>query len=396
MPIDNTYSPVRLEANGVLTDFDFDFKIYQNTDVKVSTVVRATDVATLKTLGVDYTVTINPVTEGGTIVFTSPPASTLDVLMESNLANTQGVNLSPRGTLKQDQVVQALDRNCRLIQQVYERTERSLIIPTEYELTDLEIPVPLADALIGWNSAGTSFENKVPTSVISDLDITLIAADANKLVGVNNSADGYEIKDINEYTDTVITASDEILFGDATDSNNLKKDTVQGIIDLVPGFASSDITGQSAATVAVGDSFVFADADDSDNLKKDTIQGILDLAPNNFYVGTFTRDMTAATGTVAYTGVGFTPSMIIFFGSIGGTVFSSWGAVQGSNKFSMYRDDGTADETISANYGIIIFTSTGVLQTAEISTYDSDGFTLSWVKTGSPTGTLTVGFIAIA
>ena len=35
-------------------------------------------------------------------------------------------------------------------------------------------------------------------------------------------------------TDTTITASDSIIFADATDSDALKEDTVQGIIDLVP------------------------------------------------------------------------------------------------------------------------------------------------------------------
>lgn len=39
--------------------------------------------------------------------------------------------------------------------------------------------------------------------------------------------------DINGLSDTVITASDEIIFSDASDSNNNKKDTVQGILDLV-------------------------------------------------------------------------------------------------------------------------------------------------------------------
>ena len=38
---------------------------------------------------------------------------------------------------------------------------------------------------------------------------------------------------ISNKTDTVITASDVILFGDATDTGNLKSDTVQGILDLV-------------------------------------------------------------------------------------------------------------------------------------------------------------------
>ena len=42
-------------------------------------------------------------------------------------------------------------------------------------------------------------------------------------------------------TDTVITASDYILFGDTSDSGNLKKDTVQGILDLVA--AGGGVTG---------------------------------------------------------------------------------------------------------------------------------------------------------
>lgn len=46
---------------------------------------------------------------------------------------------------------------------------------------------------------------------------------------------------ISNRTDTVITASDYILFGDASDSGNLKKDTVQGILDLV--VAGGTVTG---------------------------------------------------------------------------------------------------------------------------------------------------------
>jgi hypothetical protein len=41
-------------------------------------------------------------------------------------------------------------------------------------------------------------------------------------------------------TDTVITASDEVYFGDVTDSSKLKKDTVQGILDLV---TAPDLSG---------------------------------------------------------------------------------------------------------------------------------------------------------
>jgi hypothetical protein len=39
---------------------------------------------------------------------------------------------------------------------------------------------------------------------------------------------------VTDFTDTVITASDEILFADATDTQAEKKDNIQGILDLVP------------------------------------------------------------------------------------------------------------------------------------------------------------------
>lgn len=55
---------------------------------------------------------------------------------------------------------------------------------------------------------------------------------------------------ITERTDTVITASDEILFSDASDSGNLKKDTVQGILDLVPAGVPSGSLMPYAGTSA--------------------------------------------------------------------------------------------------------------------------------------------------
>jgi len=53
----------------------------------------------------------------------------------------------------------------------------------------------------------------------------------------NNIVDGTKTKDalIGDYSDVTITASDLIMYGDATDSNNTKRDTVQGILDLAGG-----------------------------------------------------------------------------------------------------------------------------------------------------------------
>lgn len=50
----------------------------------------------------------------------------------------------------------------------------------------------------------------------------------------NNGVDETKLKDalIGDFTEVVVTASDTILIGDATDSGNTKRDTVQGILDL--------------------------------------------------------------------------------------------------------------------------------------------------------------------
>ena len=42
---------------------------------------------------------------------------------------------------------------------------------------------------------------------------------------------------------------------------------------------STDITGKAAATIAATDKLVFSDASDADNLKSSTVQGVIDLIP---------------------------------------------------------------------------------------------------------------------
>ena len=64
----------------------------------------------------------------------------------------------------------------------------------------------------------------------------------------DNSVDGAKTKDalIADYSDVTITAADLIMYGDATDSNNTKRDTVQGILDL--GGGSWNLIGTAVAS----------------------------------------------------------------------------------------------------------------------------------------------------
>jgi hypothetical protein len=111
-------------------------------------------------------------------------------------------------------------------------------------------------------------------------------------------------------------------------------------------------------------------------------------------VGAISRVLTAATGNVAYTNIGFRPKLVIFIGGVSGTLSHAIG-------FS----DSTTDAglVINASSGNVISSSAFVLghtdgvnsHNASVVSFDSDGFTLAWTKTASPTGTLNASYICL-
>ena len=109
-----------------------------------------------------------------------------------------------------------------------------------------------ADAVTGAKIADEALDGEHYTD--GSIDTAHIAA---------NAIDGTLTKDalIADYSDVTITASDLIMYGDATDSNNTKRDTVQGILDLAGG---ADIVKISTTTISSGVSEVdFTSLDNS-------------------------------------------------------------------------------------------------------------------------------------
>jgi hypothetical protein len=114
--------------------------------------------------------------------------------------------------------------------------------------------------------------------------------------------------------------------------------------------------------------------------------------------GTFTRQMDAVGGTVAYTGVGFKPAAVLFFGGwSGGKIVTFFGASNSTRHYALADAYGVGPDiySITTSASILLSESSGVGQTATITTYGSDGFTLTWVKNGSPaSATATMQYVA--
>lgn len=118
---------------------------------------------------------------------------------------------------------------------------------------------------------------------------------------------------------------------------------------------------------------------------------------NKFKIGSFTRDLSLASGNQAITGVGFTPSVCMFIGTVNG--------VAGIGTMGMDTDvddecwyDGQARVGGNHMYRDLMtlkpFLNAADYYEGTINSMDSDGFTIAWTKGNSPTGTFTVTYLA--
>jgi len=158
MAIENETVQEILSGDDVTMTFSFPFKIYADTDITAYLEVKTTKARTLQVLGVDYSVTINPIAEGGTITFLiAAPATTDWVDMLSNIAYTQPEVIPTDGNLREKSLEDGLDRSVRQIQQVNARFDGVVTLPAG--VTGVVLPEGSAGAYIGWNSTGDNLTN---------------------------------------------------------------------------------------------------------------------------------------------------------------------------------------------------------------------------------------------
>lgn len=114
------------------------------------------------------------------------------------------------------------------------------------------------------------------------------------------------------------------------------------------------------------------------------------------YMGSFTRDVATASGTQDVASVGFKPSFVVFLSNIDSTPTMSIGIDNGTFHFCIFNyhtvtTEAFANTTSGSLYAVI---SSGNNCLGSITTLGADGFTVTWAKTGSPTGSFVTGFIA--
>lgn len=98
-----------------------------------------------------------------------------------------------------------------------------------------------------------------------------------------------------------------------------------------------------------------------------------------------TYDISTASGTQSITGVGFKPKMARIIAGLNASASISWGMDDGVTPRCWYNT--TTSFTVGNDVNAINITTGAGSAQAYVSSFDADGCTLTWTKTGSPTGT---------
>ena len=115
------------------------------------------------------------------------------------------------------------------------------------------------------------------------------------------------------------------------------------------------------------------------------------------HVGSFTRDTETASGDQSITGVGFTPKALLFIGGQNQSSEVAWGLADASTEYGLADRQGNVADTYgtsTSRWGTFIQTGSLEYQ-GVVKTMDSDGFTITWTRSGTPSGTLTIGYLAL-
>ncbi len=118
-------------GNGVQDTFPYEFKIFQDSDIRVIKYKTDDDAQEDLVLGTDYTVTGAGEESGGNVILTNPAdlPEGYQLVLVRNLAFTQEMDLTPNGPVPSEVVDAAMDKGVMIALQLKEELDRCVKVP---------------------------------------------------------------------------------------------------------------------------------------------------------------------------------------------------------------------------------------------------------------------------
>jgi len=173
-------------GNDSTTVFAYAFRITNSNQLKVI-ITDSDGVETVGVLGTDYTVSGVGDTKGGNVTYPvsgDPLATGSTLTVKRNPDFTQDTDLLNRGNYSAQAIEDALDYLMMTVHKVQEQIDRGLLLAETSAFSDLIVPDPSADKILGWNVGATALENKVVGDA-STVTFPSMTGNAGKYLKVN-------------------------------------------------------------------------------------------------------------------------------------------------------------------------------------------------------------------
>lgn len=179
MTVENTTNKVSYAGDNSLTARSFSFKIFDAADLEVY-VVASDGTETLKTNVTHYTVSINTVTEGGTVTpISGHQADTGETYLIKRVIDLeQDTNIPTEGNFPEESIENEFDQSRMIDIQQQEEIARSIKMKLSSTQSDITMEDLVANKMILVNSTGDGFE-------MSTDDFSTIQADLATVAGIS-------------------------------------------------------------------------------------------------------------------------------------------------------------------------------------------------------------------
>ena len=381
-----TYKTI-FNCDGATVDFDYDFKVFVEGELEVILYTNADGTELTLTLTTDYSVS-GIASSGGRVTTVATYSNAYKLIVRRDQPFTQNLDYTPNSGFSTTVLEKQLDQIVMQIQDLLEQVSRSLLQGST-ALTQIEFPGAVADEVIGWNSGGTGLENK------DVVDLGTIAVDTDGTLAADSDSRVASQKAGKTYTDAQIALQVPLTYLDTDVTLAADSDTKVATQKATKAYVDTDIALQIPLTYLDTDVNLAADSDTKIATQKAT-KAYVDAITPNYYVSSFTRDTATASGTQAITGVGVQPSGVTFFTTVPATSKASWGVDDGTRPRGLYDFHGETSDTynLTTANSIVLRDNVSNFYEGRVTAWGADGFTITWTKTGSPTGTATIAFKA--
>lgn len=336
MSVSDNYSPTRDLGDGTTTEYTASWPVFDEDYLVVIFEDVTTGEQTVQTSG--FTVSFDASTV--TVTFSTAPTSDYHVILARSIDIEQQTPYRTSRGFQGAAIENSLDVLTAICQDLRDDIDRSLKTPIGGDVTEVTMPSPSDGSFPYWDGTdGTMANSPLTITAIQDAidSLDTIVSGSGVLVSSNDTTVGYldgkllagtgvtltvgneggnetltiastsaafTSSDITGQTEEVISSSDYLVFSDTSDSGNLKKDTVQGIVDI-----AQNISSLTSVTPATDDEIIINDTSDSGNPKKVTVSALSSLVGGRRVIDQYT--ITSDT-SVDYSGLFETGKNYIF------------------------------------------------------------------------------------